>query len=72
METRPIEDVLQEHTPCWMVIPGVTGTAIGASSGKPCIIIFVLQKTEDLLASLPERVEGYRVVVEESGPFQAL
>jgi hypothetical protein len=72
MPARTIQDVLQDNALRWMAIPGVTGTAIGASEGKPCIIIFVLQKTGELMALLPERVEGHRVVVEESGPFRAL
>jgi hypothetical protein len=72
MPARTIQDVLQEHAQRWMAIPGVTGAAIGASEGRPCIIIFVCQKTEDLMAVLPEQIEGHRVVVEESGAFRAL
>ena len=47
--------------------PGVTGTAIGLSSGKPCLKVFV----EDRRAAgqIPSRVDGHRVEVEETGTF---
>lgn len=47
--------------------PGVTGTAIGLSGGKPCLKVYV----EDLRAAgrIPSRVDGHRVEVEETGTF---
>ena len=47
--------------------PGVTGTAIGLSSGKPCLKVFV----EDRRAAgrIPSKVDGHRVEVEETGTF---
>jgi hypothetical protein len=47
--------------------PGVTGTAIGLSRGKPCLKVYV----EDRRAAgrIPSRVDGHRVEVEETGTF---
>ncbi|HAB30435.1 MAG TPA: hypothetical protein DCE19_06930 [Gemmatimonadetes bacterium] len=48
--------------------PGVTGTAIGLSKGKPCLKVYV----KDRLAAskIPARVDGYHVEVEVTGTFQ--
>ena len=34
---KPISEVLANHTPEWMSIPGVTGTGEGQKDGKPAI-----------------------------------
>ncbi len=67
MAKRPIEDVLKEHTPSLMSIPGVVGTAQGLCSGEPCIRVFVVEKTDQLLKQIPAEIEGYKVDVEETG-----
>ena len=47
--------------------PGVTGTAIGLSRGRPCLKVYV----EDRRAAgqIPSTVDGHRVEVEETGTF---
>ena len=72
MPIKTIQEVLQEHTDRWMEVPGVVGTAIGELDGQRCIKVFVAGKTDDLLAGVPKAVEGYRVVIEETGEFRAL
>ena len=72
MTSSPIEDVLSRHTLEWLAIEGVVGTAIGLHEGERCILIFVAQRTQAQDDSIPPVVEGYRVVVEETGPFRAL
>lgn len=72
MNLRPIEMVLKEHTPEWMSIPGVVGCGIGEKKGKPCILILVVKRTKELNTRLPKQVEGYSVVVKESGVIRAL
>jgi len=69
---KSIEQVQEEHTDDWMAIPGIEGTAIGLFEGKPCIKIFSSKKAEDLRAMIPSIVEGYPVIIEETGTFQAL
>ena len=72
MAERTIEQVQEEHTDEWMTIPGVEGTAIGLFEDKPCIKIFASRKTRELRDMIPSTVEGYRVIIEETGTFRAL
>jgi hypothetical protein len=72
MPERTIEQVQEKHTDEWMAIPGVEGTAIGLYKGKPCIKIFSSKKPQELRAKIPSMVEGYPVVIEETGAFRAL
>ncbi len=48
--------------------PGVTGTAIGLSAGKPCLKVYV--KDRRAAGRIPSRVDGHRVEVEETGTFE--
>ncbi len=72
MPERAIEQVQEEHTDAWMAISGVEGTAIGLSEGKPCIKIFTSSKPQQILEKIPSTVEGYPVIIEETGAFRAL
>ncbi len=48
--------------------PGVTGTAIGLSGGKPCLKVYV--KDRRAAGRIPSSVDGHRVEVEETGTFE--
>ena len=72
MPTRPIEQVLADHTDRLMDLPGVTGVGQGACEGQPCIKVFVVEMTPALEEELPETLEGYRVQAERTGPVRAL
>jgi len=72
MPERTIEQVQEEHTDDWMAIPGVEGTAIGLSEGKPCIKIFTSSKPQEIRDKIPSTVEGFPVIIEETGAFRAL
>lgn len=71
MAAPTIEAVLKKHTDEWMSIPGVVGTGIGACEGNPCIRIFVVKKTPELLQKIPSKLEGFVVDVEETGQIRA-
>ena len=76
-EVRPqvqktIEQVLREHTDSLMALPGVVGTAQGLCDDKPCIQVFVVEATEELLKQIPEEIEGYAVDVQQTGELKAL
>ncbi len=47
--------------------PGVTGTAIGLSKGKPCLKVYV--KDRSAAGRIPSRIDGHRVEVEVTGSF---
>lgn len=70
--TKTIQQVQEEHTPEWMALPGVVGTAIGQREGKPCILILTASNTEQVRRKIPPTVEGYPVVVEYVGEIRAL
>ncbi len=72
MPGKKIEEVLKEHTPQLMSSPGVVGTAQGLCDGQPCIKVFAVEKTPDLEEEIPDTLEGYPVVIEETGKFRAL
>ena len=72
MPQKTIGQVQEAHTPEWMAIPGVEGTAIGLFKGKPCIKIFASVKVEELRKRIHATVEGYPVVIEETGTFRPL
>lgn len=71
MQQKTIESVLQGHTDALMSLPGVVGTAQGECAGTPCIKVYVVQETPQLLDRIPAAIEGYRVVVEETGEIRA-
>ncbi len=48
--------------------PGVTGTAIGLSRGKPCLKVYV--KDRRAAGRIPSKVDGHKVEVEETGTFE--
>jgi len=72
MPERTIEQVLKDRTDQWMAISGVEGTAIGLFEDKPCITIFSSGKAEELRAKIPTTIEGYPVIIEQTGIFRAL
>ncbi len=67
-----IQQVLEEHTPAWMALPGVVGTAIGEQDGRPCIRVYVTGATDELRARIPATAESYPVMLEPTGELRAL
>lgn len=69
MAAATIDEVLKQNADRLMSIPGVVGAAVGECGGKPCIRILVDRKTAELMQKIPSVLEGYPVVVEETGPI---
>lgn len=72
MQNKTIETVLKEQTERLMSLPGVVGTGQGECKGQPCITVFVVKKTPDLLKQIPSEIQGYEVVIQETGDIRAL
>ncbi len=72
MPPKAIDEVLREHTKSLMSIPGVVGTAQGLCDDKPCIKVYVIQETPELEQKIPQILEGYPVMIEETGEIRAL
>lgn len=71
VQKKSIESVLEEHTAILMALPGVVGTAQGKYEGKPCIKVFTINMSPELIRQIPSLLGGYRVIVEETGEFRA-
>ena len=68
MPTQDINAVMEAHAGELMAIEGVTAVAVGAlGDGTPCIQVYVVRKTDDLVRRIPKTLGGHPVVVEESG-----
>jgi hypothetical protein len=72
MTSKTIAEVFKLHVAHLMSLPGVLGTSQGLHDGKPCIKVYVREKTPELAQEIPDALDGYKVVVEETGEFQAL
>ena len=72
MPGKAIQAVLAEHTDSLLSLPGVVGTAIGECQGEPCIKVFVVKRTPELVSKIPATLERFRVAVEETGEIRAL
>ena len=72
MQEKTIEAVLKEHTDSLMALPGVVGTGQGQRDGEACIRVFVVKRTPALLQQIPSALDGYPVVVDETGVIRAL
>jgi len=68
---RSIEEVQQSHTDAWMTIPGVVGTAIGRSQSEPSILVLVADNPDRVRKQIPFAVEGYPVVIQQTGEFHS-
>jgi hypothetical protein len=67
---KTIQQVLSEKTGEWMDIEGVIGTAIGLRDDRPCIKIFTSHDPAQVRARIPSAVEGYAVVIEQTGELR--
>ena len=70
MAKKSIEDVLKEYTAQLMSVSGVVGVAQGLCSKEPCIRVFVVEKTDELLKQIPTEIEGYEVDIQKTGEFR--
>jgi hypothetical protein len=69
---QQIEQILKAHNQDLLSLPGVNGTAIGVKEGKPCIKVYVSEKSPELDQKIPSQLSGYPVEVEEKGEIQTL
>ncbi len=74
MPQRDINAVLKDHDKELLAIPGVVGVYVGLlpDDKTPCLKVMVVKETEDLKRSIPKSIEGYPVLIEESGVIRPL
>jgi len=71
MPAKSIENVLAAHMDSLMSIEGVVGVGIGELKGKPCIKVMLDKKTRRRIKLIPKSLDGFPVVIEETGEFKA-
>ena len=72
MPNETIRRVLERHAQRIVSLPGVVGMAEGETDGRPCITVYVAEKSAGVVDQIPADLEGWPVVVRESGEFRAL
>ncbi|MDA3833309.1 MAG: hypothetical protein PF495_07925 [Spirochaetales bacterium] len=74
MIRKDINTVLQDHDKELLAIPGVVGVYVGLlpDDKTPCLKVMVVKETEDLKRLIPKSIEGYPVLIEESGVIRPL
>jgi hypothetical protein len=72
MPDDPVRTVLERHARRIAALPGVVGVAEGEIEGRPCITVYVAEQTAMVLGQIPAELEGWPVVVRESGEFRGL
>lgn len=70
--SEAIEDAKRRLVRQVMRLPGVTAVGIGEADGAPCLRVWVVEHSNELRDAIPDRVAGYPVEVEASGPIRAL
>ena len=64
--------MLQEHTIGLMTISGVRGTAQGLCVREPCIRVFVVERSDELLSQIPPEIQEYPLEVQGADEFREL
>ena len=74
MDQRDINDVLRDHDDELMAIPGVVGVYVGLldDDETTCLKVMAAEKTPELERKVPKSLEGYPVVLVESGVIRPL
>ncbi len=70
---KPIDRVIQDHAAALLAIDGVAGVFEGTTAdGRVCIRVAVAGGFPGLEARIPSQIEGYPVVIVETGPVGPL
>ena len=74
MTRKDIKAVVERHDNALLAIPGVVGVYVGLlpDNKTTCLKVMVLKRTEDIKTRIPQSIEGYPVLIEESGAIRPL
>jgi hypothetical protein len=73
MATHDVKEVMEAHAAALMAIPGVVGVYTGVlDDGTPCIKVMVENRTPELEQKIPQNLEGFPVLIEETGKIEPL
>ena len=68
---RPAEEVLADHNPVLLEMPGVMGTGVTDWQEREVILILVESKSDPAVEELPESLEGHPVFVVDRAEVEA-
>ncbi len=71
MSERLIVDVIRTHASELMSISGVVGVAQGDLKGEPCVTVMVVEQTDEMKYGIPGELDGFPVVISETGKLRA-
>ena len=71
VEEKTISGVLKERTDALMSIRGVVGTGQGLCDGKPCIKVYVVERTPEVEEKVRNILDPYPYSIQESGRFRS-
>jgi len=66
-----IAATIERHSAELLAISGVVGVSEGVRDGQPVLQILVVRRTPELLARLPQALEGHPVVIVETGVIRS-
>jgi hypothetical protein len=74
MPARDINDVLRDHDDRLLALPGVVGVYVGLLEDEKtaCLKVMVARMTPELKRAIPKTLEGYTVVIEETGVIRPM
>ena len=71
VEELTISEVLKDRTEALMSIRGVVGTGQGLCGGKPCIKVYVVERTPEVEEKVRKILDPYPHSIQESGRFRS-
>jgi len=70
---KDINEVIKVYSKSLMAIPGVVGLYHGLDDeGRSCLKIMVKEKTPEIVKRIPEQIQGYPVVIDETGEIKPM
>jgi hypothetical protein len=62
---------VKERHEAWLLrLPGVVGVGIGNCDARPCLKIYMKQRTPESERRIPRQLDGFKTDIEVSGPIQ--
>jgi hypothetical protein len=66
-----VTEILKERTGALMSVPGVVGAGQGLCDGRPCVKVYVVEKTPEVEQEIWRILGPCLFSIEESGRFQS-
>ena len=67
-----ITEIKRSHEAQWLALPDVSSVGIGKDAqGNRAIIVNLAKSNPGTQSQIPRRIDGYRVIVQISGPIKA-